>query len=81
MPALPGYSYRSATIGSTFIARRAGTKQAPRATPVSSAEIITNVAGSRDRIRHHSIDPNRRQNQCNRCEDAKQQRIEARPRD
>jgi hypothetical protein len=29
------YSYLSAAIGSTFVARRAGTKQAPRATPAS----------------------------------------------
>src|SRR6266404_7071711 len=40
------YSYRSATIGSTFIARRAGTKLAARATPVSTTAIRANVMGS-----------------------------------
>src|ERR1051326_7114628 len=40
------YSYRSATIGSTFVARRAGTKQATSATIVSSAAVTPNVSGS-----------------------------------
>src|SRR4029450_5419497 len=40
------YSYLSATIGSTFAARRAGTKQAARATPANTTETATNVIGS-----------------------------------
>src|SRR5437870_820697 len=40
------YSYLSATIGSTFAARRAGTKQAPRATPASRTEMPMKVIGS-----------------------------------
>ena|SRR5438128_7344669 len=40
------YSYLSAIIGSTFIARRAGTKLAANETPVSSDEISKKVAGS-----------------------------------
>src|SRR5437588_3186311 len=40
------HSYRSATIGSTLVARRAGTKQAARATPVSNSAIRPNVIGS-----------------------------------
>lgn len=40
------YSYLSATSGSTLAARRAGTKQAPRATPIRINEISANVAGS-----------------------------------
>src|SRR6185503_14250410 len=39
-------SYRSASIGSTFVARRAGTKLAARATPVSNTETATKVSGS-----------------------------------
>src|SRR6266404_4974885 len=40
------YSYRSTSIGSTFAARCAGTKQAPRATIVRATGIMTKVAGS-----------------------------------
>lgn len=44
--ALPGYSYLSAVIGSTFVARRAGTKHAPSATPTSNNERVMKVSGS-----------------------------------
>src|SRR5438477_6164052 len=37
------HSYLSATIGSTLVALRAGTKQAPRATPVSRSAVATYV--------------------------------------
>src|SRR5499426_1331161 len=40
------HSRRSATIGSTFAARRAGIQQASIATKVSSGGITTNVIGS-----------------------------------
>src|SRR5258708_38726078 len=40
------YSYLSATIGSTLVARRAGIEHANRATPVSTIGTITNVNGS-----------------------------------
>jgi hypothetical protein len=40
------HSYLSAAIGSTRVARSAGMKQAPRATPVSRTEIAVNVSGS-----------------------------------
>ena len=40
------HSYLSATIGSTFVARRAGTKQAVRATPVSNTDTAINVIAS-----------------------------------
>src|SRR5205085_1157622 len=40
------YSYLKATIGSTFVARRAGTKQAARATPARISEISVKVSGS-----------------------------------
>src|SRR5215510_13226252 len=40
------YSYLSAIIGSTFIARQAGTKLAASETPMSSDEISKKVAGS-----------------------------------
>ena len=45
-PSPLSYSYRSATIGSTFIARRAGTRVASVATPTRSAEMPTKVTGS-----------------------------------
>src|SRR5947207_9138521 len=41
-----GYSYLSATMGSTFVARRAGMKQAAIATMTSSAPTATIVTGS-----------------------------------
>src|SRR5258705_1113743 len=37
------HSYLSATIGSTLVALRAGTKQAPRTTAVSSIAVATYV--------------------------------------
>src|SRR5215470_6786085 len=40
------YSLRSATIGSTFAARRAGIQQASKATAVSNSAIAANVTGS-----------------------------------
>jgi hypothetical protein len=40
------YSPRNATIGSTFVARRAGRKQASNATAMSSRTGAANVAGS-----------------------------------
>src|SRR5262249_34009926 len=40
------YSYLSAIIGSTLVARSAGMKQATRATPANTPEKITNVIGS-----------------------------------
>jgi hypothetical protein len=40
------YSYRSATIGSIFVARCAGITQAPIATAPSTASVVTNVTGS-----------------------------------
>src|SRR5262249_26783608 len=40
------HSCRKAVSGSTFVARRAGAKQASRATPTSSRGMETNVAGS-----------------------------------
>src|SRR5262245_6836818 len=40
------HSHRSATSGSTFVARRAGTKQASRATNANSNAITVNVSGS-----------------------------------
>src|SRR5690349_2051396 len=40
------YSCLSAIIGSTRVARKAGTKQAPRATPDKSTGIPMNVRGS-----------------------------------
>src|SRR5262245_19144122 len=40
------YSHLSATIGSTFVARRAGIQQASSATTVSSSAITMNVNGS-----------------------------------
>src|SRR6266487_2726313 len=46
VPALKGHSYLSATIGSTFIARRAGTRLATIETPINNTEIATNVSGS-----------------------------------
>jgi hypothetical protein len=41
-----GYSYRNAVIGSTFVARRAGTQQAAKATKVSNTAITLSVQGS-----------------------------------
>src|SRR5437867_11748072 len=43
---LKHYSYRNAINGTTLVARRAGTRQAARATPNRTAEMTTNVAGS-----------------------------------
>jgi len=43
----PGYSTRSATSGSTRVARCAGSRHAAIATVVSTTVIVTNVAGSR----------------------------------
>jgi hypothetical protein len=40
------YSHLNAIIGSTLVARRAGTKPAPRATPTSTTLESTNVIGS-----------------------------------
>ena len=40
------HSQRSATSGSTFVARRAGIQQASSATKVSSSVITMNVSGS-----------------------------------
>jgi hypothetical protein len=40
------HSQRSATSGSTFVARRAGIQQASNATKVSSSGITMNVSGS-----------------------------------
>src|SRR5438445_9042615 len=40
------YSYRSASIGSTLAARRAGRKQANNATAASSTAMPQNVSGS-----------------------------------
>src|SRR5262249_16137290 len=40
------HSNRSAVIGSTFVARRAGIQHASRATNVSSNAIVVNVSGS-----------------------------------
>src|SRR5262249_12395550 len=40
------YSQRSATIGSTFVVRRAGIQQATSATAINNNEITTNVSGS-----------------------------------
>src|SRR6267154_2673722 len=45
---LSAYSYRSATIGSTRVARRAGTQHATSVTAVSNAAITTNVNGSKE---------------------------------
>src|SRR5207249_9473642 len=43
-----GYSYLSATMGSTFVARRAGMKQAAIATMTSSAPTATIVTRSEE---------------------------------
>jgi hypothetical protein len=40
------HSHLNAIIGSTFVARRAGTKPAPRATPTSTRLESRNVIGS-----------------------------------
>src|SRR5213080_1984714 len=40
------YSYRNATIGSTFVARRAGTHVATSATATSSSAVAANVTAS-----------------------------------
>ena len=37
------YSYRRATIGSTFVARRAGIQQTKMVTPVNTSETAMNV--------------------------------------
>jgi CRP-like cAMP-binding protein len=39
----PVYSVRSAIVGSTFVARRAGTKEATRPTTMSTADTLANV--------------------------------------
>ena len=44
--ATASYSYLKATIGSTFVARRAGIKQAASATKTNNALTITMVMGS-----------------------------------
>jgi hypothetical protein len=41
-----GHSYLSATMGSTLVARLAGTYPASSATAISSAATLTNVTGS-----------------------------------
>src|SRR2546426_7780959 len=41
------YSYRNATIGSTFVARRAGTHVASSATATSNRAVAPNVTASR----------------------------------
>src|SRR6266508_5441932 len=46
LDASAAHSQRNATSGSTFVARRAGTKQASKATAMSSSAIAANVAGS-----------------------------------
>ena len=45
--ALTRYSYRSATMGSTFMARRAGTAQAASPTAISKAAAAAYANGSR----------------------------------
>lgn len=45
-PAASGYSCRSAIIGSTLVARRAGMRQATSATVASSSVKPANVTGS-----------------------------------
>jgi len=40
------YSYLNATMGSTFVARRAGVYEARSATASMTAETTTNVTGS-----------------------------------
>jgi hypothetical protein len=42
----PFYSYRRATSGSTFAARRAGNQQAISATSISNEPVTINVSGS-----------------------------------
>ena len=44
---LAGYSYLSAAIGSTFVARRAGMKPATHATPESKTTATNSATGSR----------------------------------
>src|SRR2546426_819978 len=44
---LTNYSYLNATSGSTFVARRAGTRIATNATTVRKTDTPTNVTGSR----------------------------------
>jgi len=46
LPSRESYSYRRATSGSTFVARRAGNQQAIKATNVSSEAMTSNVTGS-----------------------------------
>jgi hypothetical protein len=43
VPGSRTYSPRSATVGSTFVARRAGMKQASKVTPTRSSVMKTNV--------------------------------------
>src|SRR5262249_38699710 len=52
------YSYRSTTIGPTFIARRAGTKQAPKATAANKTGIAMKVRGSSAVTANNSFDIN-----------------------
>jgi hypothetical protein len=46
IPAFQSYSCLSATIGSTFAARRAEIEAARRATPVNTISVTPNTAGS-----------------------------------
>jgi hypothetical protein len=66
----PVHSYLNATIGSTLAARRAGTKQAASATPVSSTEITTKVSGSVAVTPNNNVDISREDpNKC--CAEAR----------
>lgn len=49
------YSHRSATMGSTFAARRAGSQLASRATPSNSADTVENISGSFGRTSNNRL--------------------------
>src|SRR5215468_8700039 len=53
------YSYRNATIGSTRVARRAGTEHASRATVPRRTLTAANVNGSLELTPYRSLDINR----------------------
>src|SRR5262245_52995361 len=53
------YSHLSATIGSTFAARRAGIQQAASATPASNNAINANVVGSVAGVSNSMVDISR----------------------
>src|SRR6266498_2899586 len=70
------YSHRSAIIGSTLVARRAGRSAASSATAVSNNEITAKVNGSdafRDRVGHHAVNAHGGEDERDCAEDREQQ--------